>query len=69
MCGRYTLRTNLSLAIKQFGLPYDGPDLPRYNVAPTQSVPAVRVKRTWTTFTIFLLRKPATEHLSEWEAR
>jgi putative SOS response-associated peptidase YedK len=43
MCGRYTLRTNLSLALRQFGLPYDGPHLPRYNVAPTQSVPAVRL--------------------------
>ena len=26
-------------------------------------------KRTWTTFTIFLLNQPATDHMDEWEAR
>ena len=46
MCGRFTLRTPASVLIQQFGLPPDdgffGPWLPRYNIAPTQDILAVR---------------------------
>lgn len=42
MCGRFTLRANLSSLAKLFG-GIDFPDLtPRYNIAPTQQVLAVR---------------------------
>lgn len=42
MCGRYVLTISLDLFIKLFGLKAV-PDLPdRYNVAPTQRVPAIR---------------------------
>ena len=42
MCGRYTIRANLRLIAAAFELP-DVPDfLPRYNVAPTQKVLAIR---------------------------
>src|SRR5262245_57807328 len=42
MCGRFTLRARLNLVLKE--LDADGvPDwTPRYNIAPTQSVPVVR---------------------------
>jgi putative SOS response-associated peptidase YedK len=47
MCGRYTLRTRLNLVLSQFSAeqsPYQDWSLwgPRYNIAPTQTVPAVR---------------------------
>jgi putative SOS response-associated peptidase YedK len=46
MCGRYTLRTPLSVLATQFAFDL-GPMLPsfepRYNIAPTQDVPAVRL--------------------------
>jgi putative SOS response-associated peptidase YedK len=44
MCGRYTLRTPLSVLAKQFqaellpGIEWE----PRYNIPPTTSVPAMR---------------------------
>jgi putative SOS response-associated peptidase YedK len=42
MCGRFTLRTPLSKLVRQFGV-LDMPELPpRYNIAPTQDVAAVR---------------------------
>jgi len=42
MCGRFTLRTPTPVLIEQFGLG-EIPELPpRYNIAPTQSVAAVR---------------------------
>lgn len=42
MCGRYTLRVPMREVAEEFGL-FDVPDQPpRYNVAPTQPVPAVR---------------------------
>src|SRR5262245_2752662 len=44
MCGRFTLRTPTHLLVKQFQLD-DVPDLaPRYNIAPTQDVAAVRLR-------------------------
>jgi putative SOS response-associated peptidase YedK len=46
MCGRFTLRTPLSVLARQFAFDL-GPMLPgfepRYNIAPTQDVPAVRL--------------------------
>jgi putative SOS response-associated peptidase YedK len=43
MCGRFTLRTSRQAVADFFGLA-DVPDLPaRFNIAPTQPVPAVRV--------------------------
>src|SRR5262245_28428500 len=47
MCGRYTLRTPLNVLAQQFlfdlgGLPPDFTLAPRYNIAPTQTVAAVR---------------------------
>jgi len=44
MCGRYTLRTPLNVLLTQFGAELQMPlDFrPRYNIAPTQSVLAVR---------------------------
>ena len=44
MCGRFTLRTPLSLLTQQFLFPPPAADLltPRYNIAPTQEVAAVR---------------------------
>ncbi|HJN13407.1 MAG TPA: SOS response-associated peptidase [Pirellulaceae bacterium] len=42
MCGRFTLRSNLNLILQRFAL-NDVPNLtPRYNIAPTQAVPAIR---------------------------
>jgi putative SOS response-associated peptidase YedK len=42
MCGRFTLRSRLNVVIRELDLfsDLDGP--PRYNVAPTQTVPIVR---------------------------
>ena len=43
MCGRYTLKASPEDVAEHFGLP-EVPDLlPRYNVAPTQMVPAVKM--------------------------
>lgn len=43
MCGRFTLRTSARAIAEHFGLA-DAPHLePRYNIAPTQSVPVVRL--------------------------
>ncbi len=43
MCGRFTLRTPASEVAKEFGL-LSVPELfPRYNIAPTQNVAAVRL--------------------------
>lgn len=44
MCGRYTLRANLSQVAMQLGLHFDGPFVPRYNIAPTQRAPVVRLR-------------------------
>ncbi len=43
MCGRFTLRTSMSVIAKQFGPANELPLRARYNVAPTQSVPVVRI--------------------------
>src|SRR5687768_2002672 len=45
MCGRYTLRTKMNLLLSQFAaeLAYESEYDARYNVAPTQLVPAVRL--------------------------
>ena len=43
MCGRFTLRTPTQEIVKAFGL-LDTPDLkPRYNIAPTQQIAAMRL--------------------------
>ena len=43
MCGRFTLHSRLNLLLQQFAIEA-GPDLaPRYNIAPTQLAPVVRV--------------------------
>lgn len=46
MCGRFTLRTPAAALVEQFGLPLfenaENPLPPRYNIAPTQLVLAVR---------------------------
>jgi putative SOS response-associated peptidase YedK len=44
MCGRFTLRAPASLVAEQFGL-FEMPlFLPRFNIAPTQSVPVIRLR-------------------------
>ncbi len=46
MCGRYTIRVPARLVAEEFGL-FEVPEMaPRYNVAPTQPVPAVRAEGT-----------------------
>ncbi|MEZ6108879.1 MAG: SOS response-associated peptidase [Pirellulaceae bacterium] len=42
MCGRFTLRTPMSVLLEQFGIPLEPPWRPRYNIAPTQLVAALR---------------------------
>lgn len=43
MCGRFTLHSRLNLLLQQFAIEA-GPELaPRYNIAPTQQVPVVRM--------------------------
>src|SRR5690606_5356618 len=42
MCGRYTLRSKLNLILDTFGLQKTFDFAPRYNIAPTQSVPVIR---------------------------
>ena len=41
MCGRYTLRTPTRDVVEAFGLANSLDLTPRYNIAPTQQVPAV----------------------------
>src|SRR6188768_4538763 len=44
MCARYTLRTKLNLLLSQFAAETAGLEFePRYNIAPTQQVAAVRL--------------------------
>jgi putative SOS response-associated peptidase YedK len=44
MCGRFTLHSRLNLLLQQFAIEA-GPELaPRYNIAPTQLVPVVRLQ-------------------------
>ncbi len=43
MCGRFTLRTPANLLVQQFALDFQGELTPRYNIAPTQSVPVIRL--------------------------
>lgn len=44
MCGRFTLHSRLNLLLQQFAIEA-GPELaPRYNIAPTQEVPVVRIR-------------------------
>ena len=50
MCGRFTLRTPLTVLIKQFGVevPPDQQQLlfePRYNIPPSVDVPIIRLDR------------------------
>jgi putative SOS response-associated peptidase YedK len=45
MCGRYTLRAPGKVVADLFGLAEEPPLRPRYNIAPTQPVPVVRVLR------------------------
>lgn len=42
MCGRFTLRTPMAVLAEQFRLTVVEPIAPRYNIAPTQQVAAVR---------------------------
>jgi putative SOS response-associated peptidase YedK len=43
MCGRFTLRTPTKAIVEAFSL-IDAPDLnPRYNIAPTQQIAAIRL--------------------------
>jgi len=43
MCGRYTLRTSSTQLAENFQLLREHPLQPRYNIAPTQPVAAVRL--------------------------
>jgi putative SOS response-associated peptidase YedK len=45
MCGRYTLKTPGKLVADLFGLAEEPSLFPRYNIAPTQPVPVIRVLR------------------------
>jgi putative SOS response-associated peptidase YedK len=45
MCGRYTLKTPGTQVATLFGLAEEPSLTPRYNIAPTQAVPVVRVLR------------------------
>jgi putative SOS response-associated peptidase YedK len=56
MCGRFTLRTSTEDIVKAFGLS-DVPDLkPRYNIAPTQQVAAIRLNSETGTRQLSMLR-------------
>jgi putative SOS response-associated peptidase YedK len=44
MCGRFTLRTPPGRLVEEFGLASEPDFAPRYNIAPTQPVAAVRLK-------------------------
>ena len=43
MCGRYTFRTHPNVVAEDFELPYLPPYMPRWNIAPTTSVPVIRM--------------------------
>ena len=43
MCGRFTLRTSNRALVEQFLLPASAEFSPRYNIAPTQAVAAIRI--------------------------
>lgn len=43
MCGRYALHSHPDVVALQFGLPADVDWKPRYNIAPTQAAPVVRI--------------------------
>ena len=56
MCGRFTLRTPTKDIVRAFGLA-DAPDLkPRYNIAPTQQVAAIKLDPETGTRRLSLLR-------------
>lgn len=42
MCGRFTLKTPKEVIAKQFGVEIEDELVPRYNIAPTQTVAAIR---------------------------
>jgi putative SOS response-associated peptidase YedK len=46
MCGRYELHTHPAAIALAFGLPFPPEIRPRYNIAPTQDVPVVRLSRS-----------------------
>lgn len=46
MCGRYTMRAPANVIVDEFELPFMPPWAPRWNVAPTQTVAAVRLTDT-----------------------
>ena len=43
MCGRYELHTHPAAIALAFGLPAPPATLPRFNIAPMQDVPVVRI--------------------------
>ena len=46
MCGRFAFYSPHEAIVRLFGLPDDTPEIePRYNIAPTMFVPAVRETR------------------------
>jgi putative SOS response-associated peptidase YedK len=67
MCGRFTLQTPAYVVADLFGLGVI-PDLaPRYNVAPTQLVPAVGVKRDGTTRGLVMMQWGLIPHWAHGE--
>jgi putative SOS response-associated peptidase YedK len=56
MCGRYTLRKSAREVAEAFGLAEIAPLEPRYNIAPSQSVPVVRLEPTEDSRRLDLLR-------------
>lgn len=54
MCGRFTLRTPAKVLTEFFGVSFPAEVAPRYNIAPTQSIWAVRLddqaKQAWSSF-------------------
>ena len=44
MCGRYTLRSSATKVADEFELPVLPPYVPRWNISPTQMVPAIRME-------------------------
>ncbi len=45
MCGRFTLRASVNVVAEQFALFEAGPFEPRFNIAPSQPVPVIRLSR------------------------
>jgi putative SOS response-associated peptidase YedK len=43
MCGRYTFRSHPGVVAEEFDLSYLPPYVPRWNIAPTQRVPVIRM--------------------------